>query len=236
MMEDNNKLFVFEKKEVVLIFVFIVVIAVTAFTLGVRIGKQLSLKEEGFTAKEVQDINLKSVDEEYVESVVDEGANERPQDFEGALQDREDPQVEPNVESAAEVEARLREEMEKLAAGDIDEAGGEGQDSQAEPVIETAGSEEQIQNYDELYAPSDNVEGKFTIQLYSNQSKAAAEDFADAFIVKGYDVIINEADIPGKGNWYRVSIGLFDTLEDAKRYLEKEQGLFQGEDYIIQKL
>ena len=70
MMEDNSKLFVFEKKEVVLIFVFIVVIAVTAFTLGVRIGKRLSLKEDGYTKTDVQSIDLKSVDEEYVEAVI----------------------------------------------------------------------------------------------------------------------------------------------------------------------
>lgn len=232
MMEDNSKLFVFDKKEVVLIFVFIVVIAVTAFTLGVRIGKQLSLKEDGYTEKDVESINLKSVDEEYVDEVV----GDSPADFEDALSDREEPSTDPS----GDVEARLREEMEKLAAGELDSSAEAESNMESEtpvdeaPAIESEGAE--INEPDDLYSPGQDVKGKFTIQLYANQSKASAQDFADAFIVKGYDVIINEAVIPGKGNWYRVSIGVFDTIDGAKEYLQQEKRLFQGEDYIIQQL
>ncbi|MCO4755084.1 MAG: SPOR domain-containing protein [Bacteriovoracaceae bacterium] len=232
MIEDNSKLFVFEKKEVVLIFVFIVVIAVTAFTLGVRIGKRLSLKEDGYTKTDVQSIDLKSVDEEYVEAVVDDPV--APADFEDALSGQEAP----TQESAADVEARLREEMEKLASGKVEQAPVQDDSVQEAPVEESSSVEsvDSIQKPDDLYAPEQDVKGKFTIQLYANQSKAAAQDFADAFIVKGYDVIINEVSIAGKGNWYRVSIGVFDNIEDAKKYLQKESSLFQSEDYIIQQL
>lgn len=231
MMEENNKLFVFDKKEVVLIFVFVVVIAVTAFTLGVRIGKQLSLKEDGYTRSDVDSVNLKSVDEEYVESIVDD---KKPKSFDEALEG----QSNAKNESVKDVEARLREEMEKLAAGDVEKPAAESmmeqpKAKQAPAVTADAGD---IKSQDDLYAPKTNVQGKFTIQLYANQSKAAAQDFADAFIVKGYDVIINEAEIPGKGTWYRVSIGAFDTIEGAKSYLKEESNLFKGEDYIIQQL
>ena len=237
MMEDNSKLFVFEKKEVVLIFVFIVVIAITAFTLGVRIGKQLSLKEDGYTSEEVKEakeINLKSVEEEYVDSMTESA----PSNFEGALKETEGAD-----ETALEVEARLREEMAKLAAGEVDTAGEEPDSKEttsgvaiSEEAPAAVNEDQTIESYDELYAPSKDVKGKFTIQLYANQSKAAAEDFADPFIVKGYDVIINEAEIPGKGTWFRVSIGAFDTHEEAKKYLEKERALFQDEDYLIQQI
>lgn len=247
-MEDNNKLFVFDKKEVVLIFVFIVVIAVTAFTLGVRIGKQLSLKEDGYTKQDIESIDLKSVDEEYVDDVVQ---GESPSNnFESALKKSETSKKTAPIESANEVEARLREEMAKLAAGGMDSEAVDTSDTSAQAtesdinegsVSESSQSDQElgsseINSTDDLYAPSENVKGKFTIQLYANQSKAAAQDFADAFIVKGYDVIINEASIPGKGNWYRVSIGVFDTIDGAKAYLAKEKSLFQGEDYIIQQL
>lgn len=235
MMEDNNKLFVFDKKEVVLIFVFVIVVAVTAFTIGVRIGKQLSLKEDGYTKEDVQNINLKSVDEEYVESVTEDP----PKNFEGALNKEEDaPAPTANQE---DVEARLREEMKKLAEGNPEAPSGAKVEEapvaapEAGPVDE-ASPVEPIRNEEQLYTSGNDVRGKYTIQLYANQSKAAAQDFADAFIVKGYDVIINEAEIPGKGTWYRVSVGAFDSIEEAKTYLQKEKSLFQGEDYLIQKL
>lgn len=228
-MEDNSKLFVFEKKEVVLIFIFIVVISVTAFTIGVRVGKQLSLKHDGYNKGDVQNIDLKSVEEEYVDEVIDSNSSAQANKIEQNMNAKE------NVD---EIEQRLREEMQKLAN---DNPGAENSENKPmnnmeedtdpalkEPVGDMAGSSVQ--------SNSDNpVKGKYTIQLYSNQSKSAAEDFADPFIIKGYNVIINEATIPGKGTWYRVSIGVFGDIDEAKAYLDAEKKLFQKEDYIIQQ-
>ena len=75
--EDNNKLFVFDKKEVVLIFVFVLVITITSFTLGVRIGKGLSLKADGFTKDDIsKSVELKSVEEEQADSVISDKQDE----------------------------------------------------------------------------------------------------------------------------------------------------------------
>ena len=235
-MEDNSKLFVFEKKEVVLIFVFIVVISVTAFTLGVRVGKQLSLKHDGYTPTDVKSINLKSVEEEYVDKVVN-----KPQEFSDQMDNAM--KKEENVDK---IEQRLREEMEKLADG---ADGNEAPQDRAvvqekpmntdntDPALKEPVSNNNSMKVEETMPSTDSnpVRGKYTIQLYANQSKSAAEDFADPFIVKGYNVIINEAIIPGKGTWYRVSIGVFETIDEAKSYLDAEKKLFQTEDYIIQQ-
>lgn len=227
-MEDNSKLFVFEKKEVVLIFVFIVVISVTAFTLGVRVGKQLSLKHDGYEKQDVKNINLKSVEEEYVDQVVN-----KPTEFSDQMDKAM--KKENNVD---EIEARLREEMEKLA-NDNEVAA---KNVETESMSNTTPNDntdpalkEPVGNDVDSTAGSSAVKGKYTIQLYANQSKSAAEDFADPFIIKGYNVIINEAIIPGKGTWYRVSIGVFETIDEAKSYLDAEKKLFQSEDYIIQQ-
>ncbi len=222
-MEDNSKLFVFEKKEVVLIFVFIVVISVTAFTVGVRVGKQLSLTHDGYTKGDVQNIDLKSVEEEYVDNVVND-ESPTPSKIEKAMNG------EKNVD---EIEQRLREEMEKLAQekNTNTSASNNSEEDATDPALKEPVGDSVINS-----APGESaVSGKYTIQLYSNQSKSAAEDFADPFIVKGYNVIINEATIPGKGTWYRVSIGVFSTIEEAKSYLDAEKKLFQKEDYIIQQ-
>ena len=214
-MEENNKLFVFEKKEVILIFLFIILIAVISFTLGVRTGKQLSLKHDDYTKTDVQNINLKSVDEEYVDSVVEPEKN----DFEASM-NNEVTSEPTNTDS--EMEQRLKEEMEKLASEKADTATKvEAPKEEATPVVEE---------------PKNNYEGKYTIQLFSHQSAEAAQEFADVFKLKGYDVIINEVVIPGKGKWYRVSVGIFNTVNDAKEYLDKEKALFQDQNYLIQQI
>ncbi len=54
--------------------------------------------------------------------------------------------------------------------------------------------------------------------------------------MRGYSPIINETTIDGKGTWYRVSLGLFGTVEEAKTYVKNEQSLFSGQDYVITEL
>ncbi|CAN0060821.1 unnamed protein product [Chrysoparadoxa australica] len=79
----------------------------------------------------------------------------------------------------------------------------------------------------------DKFSGKYTIQLGSHRSVEEAEAFAEGFKVRGYNPIINEVEIPNRGIWYRVSLGVFDTITDAKDYVKKEQSLFQGQDYVF---
>ena len=233
-MEDKNKLFVFEKKEVILIFLFIILIAVIAFTLGVRTGKQLSLKHDGYDNTDIQSINLKSVDEEYVDSVVDDKPKNEPvgNDFESSIQNEGQKPLEKNEKddslSDSEMERRLKEEMEKLASDKPNTVNNE----EVKPKAAVA----PITNESENLETSPNYDGKYTIQLFSHQSQEAAQEFADVFRLKGYDVIINEVVIPGKGKWYRVSIGIFENVNQAKDYLNSEKDLFQNQNYIIQQI
>lgn len=219
-MEENSKLFVFEKKEVILIFVFIVLISVISFTLGVRTGKGLSLKEDNFTKQDVKTIDLKSVDEEYVDSVVEDNQTAK---------ETVDPKMDTKVDDQSEMEKRLREEMEKLASEDVDKVSPAVKVNEKSEVVETN------KPLEDIYNRNRDFKGKYTIQLYSNQSEESAKDFADGFIAKGYDVIVNEVVLAGKGKWYRVSIGVFDTVNDAKEYLSKESKLFQENKYLIQQ-
>ena len=215
-MEDKNKLFVFEKKEVILIFLFIALICVISFTLGVRTGKQLSLKHDDYTQEDVRNIDLKSVEEENVEESM--GPNETS-DFESSMDKTSESKNTKDM-----METRLREEMEKLAREDIGK------------INEQKVAEKKPEVKKEETVAVNPYDGKYTIQLFSHQSKEIAQDFADGFIAKGYDVIINEVVIPGKGKWYRVGIGLFDNVNSAKEYLNREKKLFQNQKYVIQQI
>ncbi|MBD65817.1 MAG: hypothetical protein CME62_11460 [Halobacteriovoraceae bacterium] len=225
MEEKDNKLFVFERKEVVLIFVFIVMIAAIAFTMGVRVGKKLSLKEDGYTKEDIQNINLKSVEEEKVNTIVDEDAN--PSNLDPAVA---------KEQQDKDLEARLKAEMEKLAREETKMP--DKIEIEEEPVEEIPAEDNTVTTNEplkDIYNQNRDYKGKFTIQLSSHQSEAEAKEFADGFILQGYDVIINEVVIPGKGVWFRVSIGAFDSKDEAKEYLVKEQNIFQSKDYVIRQ-
>ena len=221
-MEENSKLFVFEKKEVILILVFIVLISAISFTLGVKTGKQLSLKADDYTQEDIQSIDLKSVAEEQIESIPAAEMDEPEIDDDSAMNDQ------------LELEQKLKSEMEKLANTKI-------VIPKTKQVVSEAAVQAKpekvvtVKKANDVYNQKSDFKGKYTIQLYSNQSEESAKDFADGFIVKGYDIIINEVILAGKGKWYRVSVGIFDNVNEAKLYLDKEDTLFQNNKYIIQQ-
>ena len=50
-MEENNKVVIFEKKELVLISLLVVVLIATSFTIGVKMGKKISLDAAGVSRR-----------------------------------------------------------------------------------------------------------------------------------------------------------------------------------------
>ena len=109
---------------------------------------------------------------------------------------------------------------------------GGGQDLENSPALEVA-SEEPVKMVVPEASMRDQVRGKFTIQLGSYQSIADAQSFADGFRVRGYKVIVNEVELNGRGIWFRVSLGIFDSVSEAKSYVLREKVLFKGQDYVI---
>lgn len=199
-MEENNKVIVFEKKEIILILIFVVVLIITSFTLGIRLGKKLTLDEAGITPVDQKTVELKSGLEEDVEKTVEEDSKLTDDEKLKKLMD--------------ESKTRLGDELEKF--------------STEEKKIES--------NQSVPPQTSSPMDGKYTIQLGSYPSVEEAKQFAEGFTVRGYSPIINETTIEGKGTWYRVSLGLFGTVEEAKTYIKNEQSLFSGQDYVITEL
>ncbi|HXH32196.1 MAG TPA: SPOR domain-containing protein [Bacteriovoracaceae bacterium] len=200
-MEENNKVIIFEKKEIIIVLIFVVVLIITSFTLGIRLGKKLSMVEKGLTAEDVKSVELKSAAEEDAEATATEDAKLTDDEKLKKLMD--------------ESKLRLSDELEKVS-------------SEEKP----AGT---VPSSPDAPAPS-SMAGKFTIQLGSYDTMEEAKQFAEGFTVRGYNPIINEVKIEGKGDWYRVSLGLFDSVDAAKEYVKTEQSLFSGQDHIITEI
>ena len=110
---------------------------------------------------------------------------------------------------------RLSDELEKFSAKDKDKVE---PNKSVEPQTSSA------------------MNGKYTIQLGSYPTVEEAKQFAEGFTVRGYSPIINETSLDNKGTWYRVSLGLFSNVEEAKAYVKNEQSLFSGQDYVITEI
>jgi len=72
--------------------------------------------------------------------------------------------------------------------------------------------------------PAAEGKGRFTLQLASFQDRAEAEAFLTATKSAGYQAYLTEAEVSGKGTFYRVRLGSYRSLEaasDAKAEYDK---------------
>lgn len=209
-MEENNKLFVFEKKEVLLIFIFILLIAVTAFTLGVKVGKGLFFNSEGITEEDAKVIDIKSNKEEEIESLVKEVQPISPGKSIDHYNDSLDEEL---LSTLKEKENEHPEEPEAPVENSFEES--------LNKVKEVSGT---------------TYSGKWTVQLVSFPNKEEAIEFGNGFVARGYDPIINAVEIPGRGTWYRVSLGAFKKKEEAQKYISDNPLIFGGKEYQIYQI
>ena len=176
-----------------------ILIAVTSFVLGVKIGKNYSMEMAGITPEDQKKVvELLSNKEEELSQI------------------KANPEIS-TVESS-DIENKLQEKI-------TEEFGG-GVTPMATPINGEVNKSES----------KDVLSGKFTIQLGSHRTLKEAESFAEGFRARGYNPIINQIEIKGKGTWYRVSLEAFDTAEQAKAYIGREKTLFMGQDYTIIKM
>lgn len=222
-MEKQQKLYVFNRNEVALLFTFLILIAVTSFVMGVKIGKNFSYSQTGLTAQDQATVELKSGQEEMVGDVVKKTVE---------LEANRD-KVLDSTYKRLKSEFNKLEEKKNIPQNDIiqqaeqkEEVAPAAKDRQ-QAVVEMETSKAQV------VAASEGADysGKYSIQLGSHRSEEDAKKFSDGFRVRGYDpIIINEVELKGRGTWYRVSLGVFDSFQDAKGFFLKEQSLFKGMD------
>ena len=208
-MDSKTKLYVFAKKEVALIFIFMILIAVTSFVLGVKIGKNYSMEMAGITPEDQKKVvELLSNKEEELSKI------------------KANPEAS-TVESS-DIESKLQEK--------ISEEFGAGKPAEALPGVNMSHETNAPTTAGSGSGSKDTLSGKYTIQLGSHRTLKEAESFAEGFRARGYNPIINQIEIKGKGTWYRVSLEAFNTAEEAKAYVAREKSLFMGQDYTIIKM
>lgn len=63
--------------------------------------------------------------------------------------------------------------------------------------------------------------GKYVVQISSWKNRAKAEQEVARYLKKGFQTFLAEAEVPGRGIWYRVRVGYFNTLEEAETTASK---------------
>jgi cell division septation protein DedD len=61
----------------------------------------------------------------------------------------------------------------------------------------------------------------YVVQVASFRSSSIAENEAGRYRNKGYNSFVEPVEISGRGLWYRIKVGNFSSIEEAKNYISK---------------
>ncbi len=229
-MDEKSNFYVFEKKEVLLVILFVILVSVTSFLFGLKIGSSYSFESSGNTeaeksllGNESKSIEFISKEEEQVKELVKEAPTEK-NDINEKIQESLKSKI-MNEFSDQNKKFLDQGSKQKEKAQDSNDSAAQNEVSMDSPVVE--------EQSDEIVKKEDNYSGKYTIQLGSYRTISEAKEFAEGFKVLGYSPVINEVEIQGRGNWFRVSLGVFDNLAGAKDYILQNKSLFAERDYVF---
>jgi cell division protein FtsN len=232
-MEDQTKLYVFQRKEVFLIFLFVVFTALASFSIGVKVGRDVSFKLSDFTHDDVKKVELLSGQEEDVNKLINEADSTENKEEQSDARKKEVLQGSMHESLKTKIMMELKEEDGQFNKGEKTvKIGRPSQGEMAQKVEKVKLAPTPVAKN---VPRKDEYSGKYTIQLSSHRSLKDAEEFASVFKIRGYNPVISEVDLKAKGTWYRVSLGVFDTLSEAKEYFLQEKTLLEGEDYVFRR-
>lgn len=98
----------------------------------------------------------------------------------------------------------------------------------SKPTVSKKGTSEPVSSSNYDFSKETNVtnvvfsDGKlFCFQVSSWKLKTQADKEAERLKSAGHNAFIQEADVPGKGKWFRVRIGFFNSREETLAYKRK---------------
>ncbi|MFO0666516.1 MAG: SPOR domain-containing protein [Polyangiaceae bacterium] len=72
-------------------------------------------------------------------------------------------------------------------------------------------------------------EGGYQLQVSSFRTQKEASQFADNLRARGHKAYVQQADVPGRGTWFRVRVGPFATQHAAMSY----RSTFEGKEHVV---
>jgi DedD protein len=72
-------------------------------------------------------------------------------------------------------------------------------------------------------------DGGFQLQVSSFRTLQEANSFSDQLRARGHKAYVQEADVPGRGTWFRVRIGPFTTQHAAQQY----RAAFEAKEHVV---
>ncbi len=227
-MEPKQRLFIYDRKEMAVLVLLGVMVALFAFTLGVHLGKKVGPSHVVTGAEHGHGDGDSS-------APVQTESDKVPENPEIAAQASGVPDaVDESLDQALHDEvAKTGIQLEQSRPVDLPKktrsANGGATSGTSESKTATSPGDSSPVKTAIHEAVSSLVTGKYTLQVGSHQNKDEAEEQIHLLEEHGLKPFLRTVDLKKKGQWHRVFVGGFESKEDA----EKTGKRFKAENVIV---
>lgn len=216
-MKNKQRLFIYDRKEIIVLFLIVVMAGVFAFTLGVHLGKRVGPKGMMATSNETP----------LATTLQDKLPNRQELDEQGqgsqqAIQETLSQELHNEV-------TRTGLKLEDQRQVDLPE----------KPKTKTAGA-----THLDTHPPADIIPkkaqeahaGAFSLQIGSYPNEGEAKKQLAALERNDLKGFIREVELKGKGKWYRLYLGSFSSKSLAEQAGAKYKGSRKISSYMVLKV
>jgi cell division protein FtsN len=217
-MEPKQRLFIYDRKEMGVLILLGVMVALFAFTLGVHLGKRVGPKVAGNGLVDTPPVETIPDSIPNRQDLTEQGKNV-PQAVEEGLDDALHQEVE---RTGIRLDAPKQLELPKDAPADKvaksaapQEKRDDKREEKREEKRETARREPRLTKQGMSAALRPAPAGRYTLQVGSHQTLEEARDQVDALDALGLKPYLREVNLKKKGTWFRVFLGGYPSKEEA---------------------
>jgi cell division protein FtsN len=228
-MEQKSRLFIYDRKEMLVLVALGVLVAAFAFTLGLHLGKRITAASpHALVPPETPLIPTEGDSLPNRQELTEQGKGAAQASDEALSQALHDEVTRTGVKLDVPRQVVLPggTRAEGKRSGDGEASGSEKLTAMPQPRAPKAAGEPTAET---RVAPA----GKFTLQVGSHPLLEEARDQVDALEVLGVTPYIRSADVKGKGRWYRVYLGGYPSRDEAETAGTRYQAKKIIEAYIV---
>lgn len=218
-MDQRQKLFIYDRKEMAVLVLLGIMVALFAFTLGVHLGKRVgsnNLAEHAAEATPAQTVADAIPDRQDFVEQSDGVANAVDETLNQALHE-EVARTGIKLDTPRQVELPTETVSKNAGATDLGSR-------RPEPSVE-------LKAIAAASRPSPN--GKFTLQVGSHRALTDAKEQIEALESLGEKPFLRPVMLEKKGKWYRVYVGGFESSSEAERAGEMFKSKQVIDSYLV---
>lgn len=244
-MEPKQRLFIYDRKEMAILVLLGALLALFSFTLGVHLGKRVAVQAHDEHAKEAEPLAAGEEDGPNRQEVPEQ--TPKMDEATTAIVDqaikKEVEETKLKIDHPRQVQLPGETKGEKAEAAPEHKAEAEQPKAKAESKVENKAEakhsghvKEQTASKPKSDAHHDTVGEpvvKYMLQVGSYPSEAEAKARALSLKPSGLATLVFPVKIEGKGTWYRVYMGAYNTVDQANAAGKELQKNKVVESFIV---